>query len=146
MCAPESALLAAVCRQCSKLVSSVCSHSLPTDALVNQRGEPITECQLLCLATLDAGLSPAQTRLVLPPYAIVNGLTAEELNTKARSEQKLASRCVPAAWLDRIAAERLGGFSAAWLDRVAAERLSSCSTALLGRRCVPATRTWPAHC
>lgn len=57
---------------------------LPAEALVNQRNEPITECQLLCLATLDAGLSPAQTRLVLPPYAIANGLTAEELNTKVR--------------------------------------------------------------
>lgn len=117
-----------MCGQRSKLVALVCSRSLPTDALVNQRGEPITECQLLCLATLDAGLSPAQTRLVLPPYAIANGLTAEELNTKARREQKLASRSLLAAWLDRCATERLGGFSAAWLDR----------------RCVPAKRTWQA--
>ncbi|PRW45700.1 alpha-glucosidase isoform A [Chlorella sorokiniana] len=62
----------------------ICEMATP-EALVNQRSEPITECQLLCLATLDAGLSPAQTRLVLPPYAIANGLTAEELNTKSLS-------------------------------------------------------------
>lgn len=73
---------------CSRMPSTAMPCLAPflplffAEALVNQRGEPLTECQLLCLATQDAGLSAAQLRLVLPPYAIANGLTGEELNTK----------------------------------------------------------------
>lgn len=58
---------------------------LPAGALVNQRGSPPTECQLLCLAAEDAGLTPAQLALVQPPYAIANNLTRAPLNTNVRT-------------------------------------------------------------
>ncbi|KAL4855918.1 Alpha-glucosidase [Chlorella vulgaris] len=57
--------------------------SLPNEqALVTQRGLPLTTCQALCLSADAGGLSAAGTKLVSPPYQINNGLSEEPLNTK----------------------------------------------------------------
>lgn len=62
--------------------------SLPNEqALVTQRGLPLTTCQALCLSADAGGLSAAGTKLVSPPYQINNGLSEEPLNTKVRARQ-----------------------------------------------------------
>jgi hypothetical protein len=66
--------------------------SLPNEqALVTQRGLPLTTCQALCLSADAGGLSAAGTKLVSPPYQINNGLSEEPLNTKVRARQPLPS-------------------------------------------------------
>lgn len=57
----------------------------PPPALVAQRGEASRECKLICMDANEGGLSPAQERLTLPPYAIANGLIGEPLNTHSIS-------------------------------------------------------------